>query len=152
MKYNPNLLFETKGIRNGAEYGYLKSIKELPQPDCKCLLYDGWQFNSMNKKMIRYDEVLLWKAEVLIQLDRWNESLVLINKIRERAAKSTARLVKKMALRYLITKLQPINPVSIVLGIKLLPGRHYNGKTVLNWLRRGVVFLICNAGEYWSQR
>jgi len=109
-KYNPNLLFETKGIRNGAEYGYLKSIKELPQPDCKCLLYDGWQFNSMNKKMIRYDEVLLWKAEVLIQLDRWNESLALINKIRERAAKSTARLVKKdgsPVLNYKIATYQP---------------------------------------------
>ena len=42
--------------------------------------------------MIRYDEVLLWKAEVLIQLDRWDESLPLINKIRERAANSTGFL------------------------------------------------------------
>ncbi len=94
-KYDPDLIFESRGIRNGAEYGYLKSVKELPHPDCGCLLYDGWQFNSMNKRMIRYDEVLLWKAEVLIQLDRWNESLELINKIRQRAANSTSRL--KMA-------------------------------------------------------
>src|SRR5699024_497945 len=65
-KYDPELIFEKKGVRNAAEYGYFKSIKELPEPDCNCLLYDGWQFNSMNKKMIRYDEVLLWKAEVLI--------------------------------------------------------------------------------------
>ena len=43
--------------------------------------------------MIRYDEVLLWKAEVLIQLDRWDESLPLINKVRQRAANSTDRLV-----------------------------------------------------------
>lgn len=91
-KYDPGLIFESRGIRNGAEYGYLKSVKELPHPDCGCLLYDGWQFNSMNKRMIRYDEVLLWKAEVLIQLDRWNESLELINQIRERAANSTGRL------------------------------------------------------------
>ncbi|HCC52298.1 MAG TPA: RagB/SusD family nutrient uptake outer membrane protein [Porphyromonadaceae bacterium] len=93
-KYDPGLIFESKGIRNGAEYGYLKSVKELPHPGCGCLLYDGWQFNSMNKRMIRYDEVLLWKAEVLIQLDRWDEALPLINKIRERAAKSTTRLKK----------------------------------------------------------
>jgi len=109
-KYNPNLIFETRGIRNGAEYGYLKSIKELPEPDCDCLLYDGWQFNSMNKRMIRYDEVLLWKAEVLIQLDRWNESLPLINKIRERAANSTDRLVKtdgSPILNYKIETYQP---------------------------------------------
>ena len=93
-KYDPELIFESRGIRNGAEYGYLKSVKELPHPGCGCLLYDGWQFNSMNKRMIRYDEVLLWKAEVLIQLDRQNESLGLINQIRERAANSTGRLKK----------------------------------------------------------
>lgn len=109
-KYDPDLLFETAGIRNAAEYGYLKSIKELVPPDCDCLLYDGWQFNSMNKRMIRYDEVLLWKAEVLIQLDRWDESLPLINKIRERAANSTDRLVKKdgsPVLDYHIETYQP---------------------------------------------
>lgn len=94
-KYDPNLIFENKGIRNPAEYGYFKSIKELPRPNCGCLLYDGWQFNSMNKKMIRYDEVLLWKAEVLIQLDRHQEALEPINKVRQRAANSTGRLVKK---------------------------------------------------------
>jgi hypothetical protein len=44
--------------------------------------------------MIRYDEVLLWKAEVLIQLDRWNEALIPINKVRERAANSTSWLIK----------------------------------------------------------
>ncbi len=109
-KYDPNLIFESRGIRNGAEYGYLKSVKELPHPDCGCLLYDGWQFNSMNKRMIRYDEVLLWKAEVLIQLDRWSESLGLINKIRQRAANSTSRL--KMAdgtpvLKYKCETYQP---------------------------------------------
>lgn len=92
-KYDPDLIFESRGIRNGFEYGWLKSVKELPHPGCDCLLYDGWQFNSMNKRMIRYDEVLLWKAEVLIQLDRVNEALEPINKIRQRAANSTADLI-----------------------------------------------------------
>lgn len=92
-KYDPHLIFDESGVRNSDEYGYFKSVKELVHPDCDCLLYDGWQFNSMNKRMIRYDEVLLWKAEVLIQLDRWDEALEPINKIRERAANSTDRLV-----------------------------------------------------------
>lgn len=92
-KYDPDLIFESRGIRNGFEYGWLKSVKELPHPECDCLLYDGWQFNSMNKRMIRYDEVLLWKAEVLIQLDRVNEALDPINKIRERASNSTGDLI-----------------------------------------------------------
>lgn len=109
-KYNPNVIFNRQGIRNGADYGYFKSVKELPEPDCNCLLYDGWQFNSMNKRMIRYDEVVLWKAEVLIQLDRWNEALPLINQIRERAANSTGRLVMpdgSPVLNYHIELYQP---------------------------------------------
>lgn len=109
-KYNPNLLFETRGVRNGAEYGYFKSIKELVPPNCDCLLYDGWQFNSMNKRMIRYDEVLLWKAEVLIQLDQWNDALPLINKIRQRAANSTGRLVRKDGSPVLNYKIEPYKP------------------------------------------
>ncbi len=109
-KYDPNLLFEAKGIRNGAEYGYFKSIKELPRPNCGCLLYDGWQFNSMNKRMIRYDEVLLWKAEVLIQLDRPNEALEPINKIRQRAANSTGRLKKSDGSPVLNYKIETYKP------------------------------------------
>ena len=46
----------------------------------------------MNKRLIRYDEVILWKAEVLIQLDRQDEALPLINKIRQRAANSLENL------------------------------------------------------------
>ncbi|MEL7585840.1 MAG: RagB/SusD family nutrient uptake outer membrane protein [Prolixibacteraceae bacterium] len=109
-KYDPELIFESRGIRNGVEYGYLKSVKELPHPGCGCLLYDGWQFNSMNKRMIRYDEVLLWKAEVLIQLDRWNESLGLINQIRERAANSTGRLKKADGTSVLKYKCETYKP------------------------------------------
>lgn len=109
-KYDPKLIFKSKGIRNGAEYGYLKSVKELPNPNCDCLLYDGWQFNSMNKRMIRYDEVLLWKAEVLIQLDRWNEALPIINKLRERAANSVGHL-KTASGRYVLNyKCEPYKP------------------------------------------
>lgn len=109
-KYDPTLLYEKAGVRAGEDYGYLKSVKELPHPDCNCLLYDGWQFNSMNKRMIRYDEVLLWKAEVLIQLDRQDEALPLINKIRTRADNSKVRLIDKFGnpvLNYKISTYQP---------------------------------------------
>ncbi len=109
-KYDPNLIFAAGGIRNGFEYGWLKSVKELPHPGCGCLLYDGWQFNSMNKRMIRYDEVLLWKAEALIQLNRHNEALPLINKLRTRAANSVSRLVKANGdpiMNYVVETYQP---------------------------------------------
>nr|MBA4167968.1 RagB/SusD family nutrient uptake outer membrane protein [Chitinophagaceae bacterium] len=42
--------------------------------------------------IIRYADVLLWKAEALIELGRQNEALPLINEVRARAANSTSRL------------------------------------------------------------
>lgn len=93
-KYNPDLIFHSSASRDPITYSFLKPIKDMPDPDCGCLMYDGWQFNSMNKKMIRYDDVLLWKAEILIQLDREMEALPLINQIRSRAANSRIRLIQ----------------------------------------------------------
>lgn len=109
-KYNPDLIFDASASRDPVTYSYLKPIKELPDPNCGCLMYDGWQFNSMNKKMIRYDDVLLWKAEILIQLDREMEALPLINQIRTRAANSTVRLTRSdlsYTLNYKVSTYQP---------------------------------------------
>ena len=97
-KYDPDLLFHSTATRDPITYSFLKPIKDMPHPDCGCIAYDGWQFNSMNKKMIRYDDVLLWKAEILIQLDREMEALPYINQIRTRAANSLFRLTQISSL------------------------------------------------------
>ena len=56
-------------------------------------LYDAfWMFNSKNQQEVRFAEVLLWKAEILIQLGRHAEALPIINQIRERAANSVSML------------------------------------------------------------
>ena len=60
--------------------------------------------------MIRYDEVLLWKAEILIQLDRHQEALEPINKIRQRAANSTGRLVKSNGQPVLNYRIETYKP------------------------------------------
>lgn len=60
--------------------------------------------------MIRYDEVLLWKAEVLIQLDRHMEALEPINKVRQRAANSTSRLVFSDGTPVLNFKIETYKP------------------------------------------
>ena len=48
--------------------------------------------SSKNWPIIRYSDVLLFKAEALIELGRHNEALPLINQLRTRAAASTALL------------------------------------------------------------
>jgi len=91
-KYDPTLLFDSAGSRAPFQYGYMHMHKEQVHPSCDCQSHEFWEYNALNGKNIRYAEVLLWKAEILIQLDRQDEALPLINKIRQRAANSTGRL------------------------------------------------------------
>jgi len=89
-KYNPDILYDSIGTVHGALYGYIHSMKEQNDPTNAC----QWQnrFNSINVRVIRYSEVLLWKAEALIQLGREDEALPIINSLRERAANSIEML------------------------------------------------------------
>jgi hypothetical protein len=48
--------------------------------------------SSKNWELIRFADVLLWKAEALIELNRPLEALPLINMVRQRAGLSTAKL------------------------------------------------------------
>jgi len=92
-KYNAELIFDSTA-RAPLTYGYFNSMKENVSPDCPCVYKpSNLVANSMNKREVRYAEVLLWKAEILIQLDRHLEALPIINQIRERAAKSVDRLI-----------------------------------------------------------
>lgn len=86
------VLYDSGGSRQPATYGYMHSMKENVRTDSPGLFDQFWMFNSKNQIEVRYAEVLLWKAEILIQLGRHQEALPIINQIRERAANSTAQL------------------------------------------------------------
>lgn len=93
-KYDPEFIFETSWTRDPDTYGSFMSMKETVLPDCPCFAFiSPFMSSSKNRDIIRYDDVLLWKAEALIELGRHDEALPVINSIRERAANSTARLV-----------------------------------------------------------
>ncbi|SMD16138.1 RagB/SusD family nutrient uptake outer membrane protein [Pedobacter nyackensis] len=93
-KYDPARVVTTAWSRNIPLYGTYNSMKENVSPDCDCFINLAPFFgNTKARIMIRYADVMLFKAEALIELNRQNEALPLINEIRERAAKSTARLV-----------------------------------------------------------
>lgn len=110
FKYQNNLLYAEVATRDAAQYGFFKSMKEQVPPDCNCLFKPFFVYNSMNKKEIRYAEVLLWKAEILIQLGREMEALPIINRIRTRAANSVQRLKKddgSLWMDYRVATYQP---------------------------------------------
>lgn len=109
-KYDNNLLFEESGSRAPFQYGYFNSLKEQVHPNCGCMFKPFFVQNSMNKREIRYAEVLLWKAEILIQLDRHAEALPLINRIRARAANSIGRLKKNDGTPWMNYKVEQYKP------------------------------------------
>lgn len=109
-KYQQDLLFDSSGARDPNNYGYMNSLKENVESDCPGLVNLFWMWNSKNEIAIRYDRVLLWKAEILIRLGREQEALPIINQIRERASNSTDRLKfanGTQTLPYKIAQYQP---------------------------------------------
>ena len=87
-----DMIYNFSWARDPGVYGYFGNMKEQQAPDCSCYVKEGpFIGTSKNIDFIRYADVLLFKAEALIQLNRWNEALPLINMIRERAAASTQR-------------------------------------------------------------
>jgi len=93
-KYDPEFIFEEWWNRQPEIYGPYMSMKEVVLPDCPCFeKVLPFMSSSKNRDIIRLDDVILWKAEALIELNRETEALPLINQIRKRASESTALLI-----------------------------------------------------------
>ncbi|HZG25294.1 MAG TPA: RagB/SusD family nutrient uptake outer membrane protein, partial [Chitinophagaceae bacterium] len=92
FKYNPNILYNHSWERIAALYGGFGNMKEQQEATSPSFKKVGPFFGSAkNIDIIRYADVLLWKAEALIELNRFNEALPLINQVRTRAKNSTQR-------------------------------------------------------------
>ena len=89
-----DMIYKFSWARDPGVYGFFGNMKEQQAPDCSCYVKEGpFVGTSRNVIFIRYADVLLFKAEALIQLDRYDEALPLINEVRERAAASTQKPV-----------------------------------------------------------
>ncbi|MDD3211748.1 RagB/SusD family nutrient uptake outer membrane protein [Bacteroides graminisolvens] len=89
-KYNEELIYENDWNRSPDTYGYYASLKENVDPTCDCFVEMApFYANTKNRIVIRYADVLLMKAEALIELHRAEEARTLINKVRNRAKNST---------------------------------------------------------------
>jgi hypothetical protein len=90
FKYDPNFVFQQSWVRVPQVYGYNLSMKEAVLPtDPSFQKNPPFMSTSKNWNIIRYADVLLWKAEALIELNRASEALPIINQIRQRAQNST---------------------------------------------------------------
>lgn len=93
FKYIPTWVMKSTWRRAPQVYGFYSTMKEVvPYNDPTYRKYGAFMGGALNIAVIRYDDVLLMKAEALIELNRQNEALPLINLIRTRAKNSTGRL------------------------------------------------------------
>ena len=92
-KYDPNFIYQKDWARATQIYGHFSSLKENQSPNCACFQkVPPFMASSKNTDIIRFADVLLWKAEALIELGRQDEALPIINEIRQRAINSTGML------------------------------------------------------------
>ncbi|MFV5698548.1 RagB/SusD family nutrient uptake outer membrane protein [Flavobacterium sp. ZT3R17] len=90
LKATGDMVYKFSWARDPGVYGYFGNMKEQQSPDCSCYVKNGpFIGTSKNVDFIRYADVLLFKAEALIQLNRYTEALPIINQVRARAAAST---------------------------------------------------------------
>jgi hypothetical protein len=95
FKYDPTIPYDHSWERLAGTYGGFGTMKELQLATCPCFKKLGpFYGTSVNMDVIRYDDVLLMKAEAEIKLGDANAALPLINQVRARAAQISP-LVKK---------------------------------------------------------
>lgn len=83
--------YEQNQTRNPNMYGYYSSLKENVDPASEYYVKTGpWYANSKNQIVIRFADVILMKAEALIEKGDFMSALPLINQIRSRAKVSTS--------------------------------------------------------------
>lgn len=86
--------YEESWVREPATYGYYGTKKFLVSPESPYMVAGfPWGGSALNFQIIRYADVLLWKAEALIELSRQMEALPIINNVRQRAMESKYVLV-----------------------------------------------------------
>lgn len=78
-------------VRDNGNYGYHCCKRFFVSPESSDM-YNGWPWGAseLNWQVIRYADILLWKAEALIELGtNLDEARQLINQIRQRAMESS---------------------------------------------------------------
>ena len=87
-KYEEQFTMTKDNSRTPNTYGYYTSLKDVPQRS-QGETYDGsWQAFAMNDYVFRYTDVMLMRAEALVELGQLAEAQNIVNDIRKRAENS----------------------------------------------------------------
>ncbi len=105
--YNTDFMIEKNNIWSRAgegKYGWFVSLKQNVDPaltNTYLFVCDDQWASSMNRIVFRYADVLLMRAEALVQLDCIPEAISLINQLRQRAdGMITTSIVSDYRVKY----------------------------------------------------
>ncbi|MCH5311047.1 MAG: RagB/SusD family nutrient uptake outer membrane protein [Prevotella sp.] len=87
-KYEKEYTLTKDNSRTPNTYGYYTSMKEVPQRSEGETYKGSWQHFAMNDIIFRYTDVMLMRAEALIETGNLSEAQQIINNIRQRAKNS----------------------------------------------------------------
>lgn len=93
--FNANYMMDRSATwsRSNGLYGYYVSLKHNVDPDGGYLIKGSWWGSPMNRIVLRYADVLLMRAEALVQLNQnIPEAIEIVNSLRNRARQSTASI------------------------------------------------------------
>ena len=90
-KYEEDYTLTKENSRTPNTYGYYTSMKEVPQRSKGETFNQPWQAFAMNDYVFRYSDVMLMRAEALIECNRLMEAREIVNDIRQRARNSVAK-------------------------------------------------------------
>jgi starch-binding outer membrane protein, SusD/RagB family len=94
-KYDNTKPFSNSWVRDAGVYGNFHTMRNQQLATSSSYFKNGpFMGSAKNYDLLRYDDILLMKAEALIELGRHMDALPIINQIRARAANSTDRLKK----------------------------------------------------------
>lgn len=79
--------------RSNGLYGYYVTLKQNVDPESEYLVKGGWWGSPMNRIVLRYADILLIRAEALVQLNQGiSEAINIVNSLRNRARQSTGMI------------------------------------------------------------
>lgn len=90
-KYEAAYTMTTDNSRTPNTYGYYASMKEVPQRSKGETFDNPWQAFAMNDYVLRYTDVMLMRAEALVETGDLEGARTIVNAVRQRAKNSVAK-------------------------------------------------------------
>ncbi len=96
--------------RSNGLYGYYVTLKQNVDPESEFLVKGGWWGSPMNRIVLRYADILLMRAEALVQLNQGiPEAINIVNSLRNRASQSMGMISDYEQLYGIRMKVRPYN-------------------------------------------